>query len=209
MCTVSFIPTKDCIYFTSSRDEHISRKTALQPRQMQMKHCSMILPTDGKANGTWIGICDNGNAAILLNGAFENHEKTGPYKKSRGLIFLDILDHSNPLKRFLKISLAGIEPFTIIIWQNNCLYECRWDGQYRYCRSLPVYRPHIWSSATLYDLEMRKKRNQWFSIFLNNTPYITQTAILEFHLTAGSENPEYALNLNRDQEYRTVSLSSI
>ncbi len=36
--------------------------------------------------------------------------------------------------------------------------------------NLSINRPYIWSSATLYDGFVVKKREQWFASFLNNHP---------------------------------------
>ncbi|MGL1516781.1 NRDE family protein, partial [Vibrio parahaemolyticus] len=47
-------------------------------------------PKDPDGGGTWIALKENGDVAILLNGAFENHIPAYPYRRSRGLIFLDI-----------------------------------------------------------------------------------------------------------------------
>jgi uncharacterized protein with NRDE domain len=129
MCTVSFVPGKDAFYLTSNRDEKKLRKPAQLPQMHLFGHCEMVFPRDGDAGGTWITLCGNGNAGVLLNGAFKNHAKKEYYRKSRGLIFLEIMDDQNPVRNFQRYLLKGIEPFTMIIWQNSRLYECRWDEQ--------------------------------------------------------------------------------
>ena len=209
MCTVTFIPTADKIYLTSNRDEKSWRKQALPPRFYFHNDVQLIYPRDEDAGGTWIAANKNRNAAVLLNGAFIKHVPLSLYRKSRGLIFLDVIKSNTPVKYFSKIDLSDIEPFTIIIVENNDLFECRWDGNKKYCRQLEVYQPHIWSSVTLYDDKVISRREQWFSdwIYENETP--TQNKILNFHCFAGDGNKSTDLLMNRDGEVYTVSVTSI
>ncbi len=210
MCTVSFIPGKEHIYLTSNRDEKQRRKPALLPELYLFNHCEMIFPKDGDAGGTWITLCSNGNAGVLLNGAFENHAKKLYYRKSRGLVFLEIMADQNPVRNFQQHFLKGIEPFTMIIWQDHHLYECRWDVQEnRYCRSLSVERPYIWSSATLYNKETRIKRETWFAEWLHQHSLPEQHQVIDFHRFAGDDSKESNLIMNRDGQVFTVSITSV
>ncbi|MBD0368137.1 MAG: NRDE family protein, partial [Flavisolibacter sp.] len=133
MCTVTFIPTKDSIYLTSNRDEKVWRKPALPPQLFRKRSCEMLYPKDGDAQGSWITLCSNGNAGVLLNGAFEKHARKEAYTKSRGLVLLEIMDNPYPLRHFFKYPLQGVEPFTLVIWESGNLYECRWDEKERHC----------------------------------------------------------------------------
>src|SRR5207249_4602915 len=98
------------------------------------------------------------NAAVLLNGAFQKHISMPPYKGSRGKIFLDIIEANEPLKEFETIDFVKIEPFTVIIFNQRNLFECRWDGNQKFCRQLQTNESHTWSSITLYDQEVVKKK---------------------------------------------------
>ena len=74
MCTVTFIPTKEKYFITSNRDEKNIRKQGYCPcRILRSIKRKLIFPKDGDAGGTWIALHENGNAAVLLNGAFEKH----------------------------------------------------------------------------------------------------------------------------------------
>ena len=73
MCTVSFIPVRDTFYLTSNRDEKRTRKKANPPIAYTVAGARMIFPRDGEAGGTWIVLKENGDAAVLLNGAFLHH----------------------------------------------------------------------------------------------------------------------------------------
>jgi hypothetical protein len=210
MCTVSFIPGKDSIFLTSNRDEKQLRKPALLPQLQIFNHCEMLFPKDGDAGGTWITLCGNGNAGVLMNGAFTNHSKQEYYRKSRGLIFLEIMDAQNPVKIFQKHLLKNIEPFTMIIWQDHRLYECRWDEhEKKHCHSLSVHQPYIWSSSTLYNEATIAKRETWFKEWIGKYSFPEQHHIIDFHQNAGKGNKEDALVMNRNGQVFTVSVTSI
>jgi len=209
MCTVTFIPVRDSFFITSNRDEKNNRRNAIPPSVQNHNGWKLIYPMDAEAGGTWIAVKENGDAAVLLNGAFIYHASQPPYRKSRGQLFLEVLSADHPVWTFSKIDLMGIEPFTLIVFENNSLYEFRWDGIERYCRQLSNSRPHIWSSATLYDGLVIKKREQWFAKFLNRTPVPTQLDIINFHKFGGDGDRRNDLLMERDGIYSTVSITSI
>jgi len=209
MCTVSFIPVKDKFFLTSNRDEKVLRKAAFAPAIYWENGSGLLYPKDADAGGSWISLNQNGNAAVLLNGAFTKHIPQPPYRKSRGIIFLDIIGAARPCFAFTKISLHNIEPFTIILFEDNCLYECRWDGQQKHCIQLKNYRPYIWSSATLYEPEVVAKREFWFTQWLNKNPNPKQEDILQFHQFTGDGDINNDLMMNRDGKMLTVSVTGI
>src|SRR3954468_2927378 len=209
MCTVTFIPVKDKIYITSNRDEKVVRKQALPPAEYSCKGSKLIFPKDADAGGTWIALHESGNAAVLLNGAFQKHKPNPPYLRSRGTVMVDIIAETSPARYFTKTNLQGIEPFTLIIWDDNSLYECRWDGEAKHIRQLRKYRPHIWSSATLYDEETQKRREYWLAKFLNKNRHPNQVDILNFHATGGDGDNSNDLKMNCHGMYSTVSITSI
>lgn len=209
MCTVTFIPVRGNVFITSNRDEKNNRKKAIAPALYRHNDCNLIFPKDAAAGGTWMALKENGDAAVLLNGAFICHVSMPPYSRSRGQVFLDILATEMPSRTFSKIDLSGIESFTMILFEVNCLYEFRWDGTERYCKQLPVDRPHIWSSATLYDGLIIKKREHWFASFMNRHPQPTQLDILNFHRFSGDGDRQNDLLMEREGIYSTVSMTSI
>ena len=209
MCTVSFIPSRDRVFITSNRDESPWRRPTSLPKAYLYKNGIMIFPRDGKSGGSWISVCNNGHAGVLLNGAFEKHQKLAVYSNSRGLIFTNIMQSERPLKKFLNYSLVNIEPFTVILWQNNSLFQCCWDGEKKFYRSLLPNRAYIWSSVTLYDDTIRKKRAQWFASWLNQHPCPDQKSIIQFHRTAGEGNKNEDLFMNRNGKVMTVSITGL
>jgi len=209
MCTVSFIPANDTFFITTNRDEKLSRKIAAVPAMAEYNGQRLFFPKDTNAGGTWIVMKENGAVAVLLNGAFICHNAEPPYRLSRGIILLDIFSTERPSVTFTKIDLRDIEPFTLVMLENNCLYEFRWDGNEKYCKQLNVNLPYIWSSATLYDGFAVKKREQWFTSFLNDHPTPTQQDILNFHHFTGDGDKQNDLLMIRGEMYTTVSITSI
>lgn len=209
MCTVTYIPTNDKYFISSNRDEKYSRKQATEPAVHKINQQKLIFPKDGDAGGSWIALHENGNAAVLLNGAFEKHLPMPPYQKSRGKIFLDTIADKRPVMYFHELNLEQIEPFTLILLEKENLYECRWDGNDKHYQQLKKHRPYIWSSATLYDKSIVEKREQWFASFLNCNPHPTQKDILEFHQFTGDGDRNNDLLMEREGIYTTVSITSM
>jgi uncharacterized protein with NRDE domain len=209
MCTVTYIPLGSRKFITSNRDEKTFRKKALPPQFYLHEGVRLIYPKDGDAGGSWIAMNENGNIAVLLNGGFEKHVSKPPYRKSRGLVFLDTIKDASPVNHFLDTDLSEIEPFTIIILEENKLFECRWTGEDKSCKELDPYTLHIWSSATLYNQEVRKKREQWFVEWLCKKPDPNQKDIMRFHQFGGDGNKDTDLVMKRGQIYHTVSITSI
>ena len=181
MCTVSFIPQGDKVFITSNRDEHISRKTKLKPQEDTINGLKVFYPKDKTAGGTWYAANENGVVAVLLNGAFNNHQRTPPYRKSRGLIVLEIVSSKNTVDYLEKISLEAIEPFTLILYTKLGLWEFRWDGKRKHLKELNRTQSYIWSSWTLYNKEAQEQRNTYFETFIKGNEYFGSNEILDFH----------------------------
>jgi uncharacterized protein with NRDE domain len=208
MCTVTYIPFSTGCFITSNRDEQPNRKAALPPAIYAMPQCHLLYPKDAAAGGSWIAVNDNGNAAVLLNGAFNPHIPSPPYIRSRGLVFLDIIVDAQPASFFTLISLQDIEPFTLVLIQQGVLYECRWDGINKHCKVLDASAPHIWSSATLYTPDTMQKRKTWFTQWLQRQAGYTAESILSFHQFAGDGDCNNDVLMNRNGLMQTVSITS-
>src|SRR5215510_5838595 len=113
MCTVTFIPADRKYFITSNRDETSTRKLATPPASYQFDSGKLFFPKDGDMGGSWIAMHENGNAAVLLNGAFEKHVPQPSYRLSRGKIFVHVIASESPVRRFERLSLERIEPFTL------------------------------------------------------------------------------------------------
>ncbi len=209
MCTVTFIPLNNHYYLTSNRDEHSTRGQAIAPKKNHINEFEILYPKDADAGGTWIATKNTGEAIVLLNGGFINHQPNPPYKKSRGIILLSIFAESDPLQTLETEDLNNIEPFTLVYFSNQVLTEFRWDGLTKYFKVLNSLLPHIWSSVTLYERDIIKKRETWFYNWLKTNPAPELKEILDFHLNAGDGDSSIDINMNRNNELFTVSVSSI
>jgi Transport and Golgi organisation 2 len=209
MCTVTYIPVQKGFYLTSNRDEKATRLKSTIPKWYDFASGKILFPKDGNAGGTWIALHENRNAMVLLNGGFQNHQYTPPYRKSRGLIYLDIFDHPKPVNAFEKINLLKIEPFTLIIRQQQQLFEAIWDGNEKVIKELDAKQSYIWSSVTLYPEQVINNRKKWFQNFHITNTEINKPAILNFHRFAGEGDKANDVLMNRDNKIFTVSITML
>jgi len=156
MCTVSFVSSNGKTIITSNRDEKVIRPSAIEPKNYLINNKNIIFPKDAKAGGTWFAVDESGTILVLLNGANEKHIVKSSYRKSRGLIVLDIISNLSPKDFWHEINLDNIEPFTLVLFQDNELFQLRWNGIINECTTLDAKKNHIWSSVTLYSKEIRE-----------------------------------------------------
>ncbi|MDI1256555.1 MAG: NRDE family protein [Flavobacterium sp.] len=207
MCTVSFVKANDKIIITSNRDEQVLREPAIEPQSYTVNDKKLIFPKDPKAGGTWYAIDETGNVLVLLNGASEKHEVKLPYRKSRGLIVLDIISGDSPLKMWQDIDLDNIEPFTLVLFEMRKLYQLRWNGIQKEMVQLDPEQNHIWSSSTLYPKEVRDARQEWFYNFLDTKPEISAVEMYNFHRYTEEGNAQNGLVINRNDAMKTLSIT--
>jgi Transport and Golgi organisation 2 len=205
MCTVLFIPKDNSVYFASLRDENPLRPKAIEPRKDISHTIQFLAPRDAFAGGTWIGVNEFNNVIILLNGGFENHIKQCNYKKSRGLIVVELLQSELPVIDWNLMDLTDIEPFTLVIWSDNNLFQLVWDGQNKHKNLIDSTVPHIWSSSTLYNQSAKENRRQLFINWAATDPVISQISLLNFFKSF--VNNENGFIMNRTATLRTLSYS--
>jgi hypothetical protein len=209
MCTVTFIPAESGVFITASRDEKTGRSRATPPGYRNKSTGRLLCPGDPDGGGTWVALHELGHAVVFLNGGFVPHISEPPYRRSRGLVLLDLAENPSPSKAFAECDLQGIEPFTAVAWDGGALHECRWDGSNRHARRMDEAIPHIWSSATLYDPTVMRKRERWFSEWLSAHPSPGPDAILDFHLAAGDGDACNDVLMEREGDVCTVSVTSM
>ena len=164
MCTVSFFPLNEGFCITSNRDEKITRQKAIPPKMYLIDGKEIYFPKDPKAGGTWFAH-DKNNVIVLLNGAQEKHVVKDNYRKSRGIIVIELIASKNPFLEWQTLDLNEIEPFTIILFSENKLHQLQWNEIEKSTLELDIYKSYIWSSSTLYSKEIRTERTLWFSKF--------------------------------------------
>lgn len=206
MCTVSFVHSNGKIIITSNRDEQLVRP-AIEPRNYFVNQKNLFFPKDPKAGGTWYVIDENANVLVLLNGAEEKHQWNPPYRRSRGLIVLDLFSSESAISAWENIDLENIEPFTIVLFQDQQLYQLRWDGHNKAAQNLNAEENHIWSSSTLYAKDIREQRGQWFSTFLDLKPAVSAEDMFRFHRYTEPDNTQHGLIINRNDQLKTLSIT--
>lgn len=209
MCTVSYINTNGVVIITSNRDEKVIRPAAIVPRNYYLNGKNITYPKDPKAGGTWFAIDEFGNALVLLNGGIVKHSPQFSYRKSRGLIALEIISDPSPKDFWQQINLDNIEPFTLILYQKLKLYELIWDGSEKRTTQLDESKNHIWSSVTLYSEEVRKERASWFVDFLQDRNEVSALEMLSFHQNTKQEDTENGLVINRENTLKTLSVTQV
>ncbi len=197
MCTVTYYKDKNNTIITSNRDENINRPYATKPRKLIDGNNWVYYPIDPQSNGTWFGVKNDKSVFVLLNGADMKHIPNPPYRKSRGLILLDILHSPDYSEEWENIDLSGIEPFTIIAFVNMSLTQLRWNGSYKTIHLLDPNIEHIWSSSTLYNQEVMQKRKDWFAEFLYQKRNINADDLMDFHSNTQKADAENGLIINR------------
>lgn len=209
MCTVTFIPGASGVFLSSNRDEKATRMIAAVPQTHFVNGYKLLYPTDADAGGSWIAVKDNGHAAVLLNGAFVRHIPVRDYRKSRGVVFVELISARYPDRYFHSTSLNGVAPFTVILYINKSLHEYRWDGTDKHVMTLNSSRAYIWSSVTLYDAHVRMERETWLQRWLTQTKSVDMDAVFRFHRFGGNGDIGNDLVMNRAEKMATVSITSI
>ena len=207
MCTVSFVNANGKIIITSNRDEKTLRPNAIEPKNYVINNKKIIFPKDKKAGGTWFAIDEHSTILVLLNGADEKHILRESYKKSRGLIVLDLISTKSVIHTWKFVDLSDIEPFTLVLYENQKLYQLWWNESEKNTLELDTNQSHIWSSSTLYSREIREKRANWFYNFLDTKPEVNAGELFDFHRYTEEENTEHGLVINRNNTLKTLSIT--
>lgn len=207
MCTVVFIPSHNKHYLASLRDESPERATALAPQVYASGRANYLMPKDALAGGTWIGISTHKTVIVLLNGGFKNHSRKKGYVKSRGLIVTELLLSALPVVDWQLMDLSHIEPFTLVVWSDNNLFELVWDGDKKHRSRLDATVAHIWSSSTLYNNTSKAAREDLFQDWIAMGPPIDKRSVLRFFKS--TEDSENGFIINRHEKIKTLSYSFV
>jgi uncharacterized protein with NRDE domain len=182
MCTVTYLPKAgDSFIFTSNRDEKLSRPSAELPKVYTIHGKKLIFPKDPQSGGTWIASSFQGQTAAILNGAFEKHISDPPYRKSRGIVLLDLFKYKNIQAFVSQYGFTNIEPFTLVFTDGHMLCNLRWNGKDTFLKELNPKNPHIWSSASLFPEEDVARRNNLFTQWLTKHKDPRVEDIRQFH----------------------------
>src|SRR5690606_11840620 len=134
----------------------------------------------------------------------EKHKHQPPYSRSRGLIVLDIISSASPILHWDAIDSDGVEPFTLVLYQDLKLYQLRWNEIDKSRIDLDASKNYIWSSSTLYPKEVRELRSEWFYRYMESKHDVTETEMFNFHLYTENTNIENGLIINRNDALKTL-----
>ena len=213
MCTVSYIKHNEGYTLTFNRDERSSRETNF-PKFYSHNDLQVLYPKDVNAGGTWIASTSNGKAACLLNGAFEKHIRKSFYERSRGVVLLESFYYANIPEFVRNVNLLNVEPFTLLLLEPFSIneisfFEFRWDGEEKHLKPIDSEKPHIWSSATLYDSEIRERRKRIFLNWVNSQNSVTAQEVFQFqNKRHGLGNSEDFI-MRGDGDLQTLSITQI
>ncbi|MFD1162733.1 NRDE family protein [Hwangdonia seohaensis] len=209
MCTVTLIPKgENNFVLTSNRDEAPNR-VSLKPDFYTVSNTKLLFPKDELSGGTWIGASEKKRVVCVLNGGFTYHERKAPYRLSRGVVANHIMVADDLYDTINTYNFVAIEPFTMIIvdWSKGLkFYELVWDGTDKHFKTLPL-EPQIWSSSSLYSEAMKTERVQWFEGFKAEHD-LDKESLLIFHTTAGKNNDDYGVIMDRGF-VKTTSITQI
>ena len=166
MCILSLVRTANSIVLTSNRDEQRVRPNSLPPEIISTKNRKSILARDAQAQGTWLLTDNVGRTAVLLNGAFECHTPTPPYRESRGIILMNLFQEENFKSAFLFYNLENIEPFQVVYLDQTEAFQYVWDGTQKHVFQIDLSTPNVFFSPTLYQREQQElKKNHFLKSF--------------------------------------------
>lgn len=201
MCTVTYIPFGNNIIFSSLRDEDPQRPRAVFHETTHKE--GIYGPADPKGGGTWFAANTHGQVVILLNGGFEKHHSSGPYRKSRGLIVNEMIRSQEFHSCWENLQLEGIEPFTLITHHAHTLQQRVWDGQSKHVIHPDASRPQVWSSVTLYDEVARKIRKEKFETWCERQTASKHLDIMDCY--RDFNDSENGFLMNRNETVKTLS----
>lgn len=207
MCTMVYIPYGGTSILASLRDESPLRYPAEPPAVFDGAETRYIMPLDPQGGGSWAGVNDGMSAVILLNGAFEKHVSSPPYRMSRGVIVKGILDSKMPVLEWMLMPMDDIEPHTLIVLSDGQLFRLTWDGAQKHRIALDTTIHHIFSSATLYNEEARLNRQHLFDNWIAMRPPVNQLSLLNFFNSVEDKNNGFIID--RDGKMKTLSYSFI
>ena len=207
MCILSIVKSEQGIIVTSNRDEQRSRKNSLAPEIIELVDRKAIIARDAQAQGTWLLTDNLGRTAILLNGAFESHVATPPYRESRGIILMNLFQEENFKSAFLFYNLENIEPFQVIYLDQEWAFQCVWDGNQKQLFEIDLSTPQVFFSPTLYSKEQQtEKRNHFFKTFTDLSLF-KAPRLFEFH-SEQNENSDLDFFMSREHQI-TRSISQV
>lgn len=200
MCTLTYSLSNNQVVITSNRDEHRTRAAALAPAPMVLNGRNAWAPIDAVSGGSWLVVREDGWISVLLNGAENAHKKAPLYRKSRGLVLLELLESEELEKGWNSLNLSNIEPFTILHLGKNQVIRHRWNGIQKEQVFQDARQSHLWCSSTLFNPAQTEQRLHIFHTQMQTISSVNLApAILALHLQPEeASHPGFRMNRSND-----------
>jgi uncharacterized protein with NRDE domain len=203
----------------ANRDEHYDRPSA--PPALQNGRPKIIAGRDLRANGTWLGVNEDGLIAGILNRRLNSQLPTLTDARSRGLLCVDILsfESAGAASEFIRDHKFRYNPFTL-------LFADRYEGYVSYNEEERIITQkiakglHVFSSAAEFEMHSAKA-DRAYALFARLSSRVRPTngralesiaglqAVLADHsLSPDSGDPGDAICVHRETS-GTVSSSII
>jgi len=123
------------------------------------------------------------------------------------LIVIELISSESVINEWNAVDLDNIEPFTLVVFENQKLFQLRWNEVEKSTLELDTNGSYIWSSSTLYPKDVREKRANWFFTFLDTKPSVSEEEMFNFHRYTEEGNTENGLIINRSNFLKTLSIT--
>lgn len=172
MCIVSFYKENDQVLLTHNRDESIYRTASTSIEEREWEGKKYHSPVDKHKNGTWIFYSEQYLACILNGGKIKPQVIKPTYRRSRGLILLDILRYEKVEDFIQNEDLSGIAAFTILVHdrKNEKTFLLFWDEIQLEINDLSAQSFVFRCSTTLYSFEKMSELEKKFPKFSISSP---------------------------------------
>lgn len=167
MCIVSFYKVNNQVLLTHNRDESIHRPSSSVVEERIFGNQSYFSPVDQEKQGTWIFYSSQYVACILNGGKTKPAALKNEYKKSRGIVLLELLNYKSVEEFVQNQDLKGIAPFTIVVYdrKNEKTFLLFWDENTLEINDLTNQDFVFRASSTLYSLDKMIELEKKFPTF--------------------------------------------
>jgi uncharacterized protein with NRDE domain len=184
MCTLTYFKDRNgSIFITSNRDESHKRPPALMPGIYKRFGIHCLYPKDPQGEGSWFVVTETGICGVILNAADKSYKRNPPYRKSRGLVLLDMCISGKPSVLPTFYNFNGIEPFTAVLFDllSDKIHEIKWRGDKCLSKTYTFDKPALWASANLFsDAEVKHKEKVFFDQ-ISSAEIHDRESIIKFH----------------------------
>jgi uncharacterized protein with NRDE domain len=203
----------------ANRDEHYDRPSA--PPALQNDRPKIVAGRDLRANGTWLGVNEDGLIAGILNRRLNGQLPILSDARSRGLLCLDVLSFESPVaaNAFIREHKFRYNPFTLLFADRHEAYVS-YNDEERIITQKIEKGLHVFSSAAEFEMHSAKAVRA-YALFAklsnrvrptNGIPLESiaalQTVLADHSLSAASDDPGDAICVHRETS-GTVSSSII